>query len=198
MSHFDFLQSPMDNFISMYKEAVESKVPEAHAMVLSTVGADSKPSSRVVYYKQLTRGEITFFTNYHGQKSIEIQKNPNVSLNFFWPALYQQIRIEGKAEKTTFEESQKYFQTRPRLSQLGAWASDQSQVIADYKILEKRIEELEKKYQGQEVPCPPHWGGFRIAAEKFEFWFGKNGRLHERYVYVKKPDGSWNKNLLNP
>ncbi len=196
-SAFDFSLEPLKNFLALYDEAVKARVPDANAMVLSTVALDNRPSSRVVLYKQITRGELTFFTNYNGRKSLEIANNPNVSLNFFWPSLEQQIRIEGRAEKILRSESEAYFKTRPRLSQIGAWASEQSQKIKSFEYLEDQVKFFEKKFSGQDVPCPENWGGFRIVATNYEFWFARQGRLHERYVYQKN-GSAWERSLLSP
>lgn len=189
MDSFDFQKDPFENFLSLYKNAEARQVYEPHAMVLSTLGLQGRPSSRVVFYKGLVRGGLSFYTNYEGQKSKEIEKNPAASLNFYWPTLEQQIRVVGLAEKMTREESEKYFRTRPRLSQIGAWASLQSQLLKEGD-LEKRIDEFTQKFNGQEVPCPPHWGGFIVRPDFFEFWFGRQGRLHERFIY-ELHGGSW-------
>ena len=189
MDSFDFQKDPFENFLNLYKSAEARQVYEPHAMVLSTQGLQGRPSSRVVFYKGLLRGGLSFYTNYEGQKSKEIEKNPGVALNFYWPTLEQQIRVVGIAERTTREESENYFRTRARLSQLGAWASRQSQLLQEGD-LEKRIDEFTKKFENQEVPCPPNWGGFIVRPDFFEFWFGRRGRLHERFIYQQQA-GQW-------
>jgi pyridoxamine 5'-phosphate oxidase len=196
-SAFDFSLEPLKNFTALYKEAVKAQVPDANAMVLSTVDGALRPSSRVVFYKDIIREGLVFYTNFDGEKSKDISKNPNVCLNFFWPVLQQQIRIEGIAEKVKRAESEAYFQTRARLSQLGAWASDQSQKIESLEVLEKRVKEFEVKFHNEDVPCPENWGGYRVEPLKFEFWFGRQGRLHERYVYEKN-GSDWVRSLLSP
>lgn len=197
MSDFSFEKDPFENFQSLLADAKNENIPEYNAMTLSTVGLDGKPSSRVVLFKGLVRGGLSFYTNYHGGKSLQIDHNSFVSLNFFWPTLERQIRIQGPAEKMTREESEAYFRQRPRESQIGAWASRQSEVLKNQHELEQRFEEIEKKYAGQEVPCPLHWGGFIVRPENFEFWFGRKGRLHERYVY-EKTDSSWKRFMKFP
>lgn len=196
-SAFDFSYDPLVNFIALYEGAIKAKVPDANAMVLSTIDSAMSPSSRVVLFKQVTRGELTFFTNYDGSKSKDISKNPKVCLNFFWPSLEQQIRIVGMAEKIERSESLAYFATRPRLSQIGAWASDQSQKIDNFEVVEKKVKELEAQFHDKPVPCPENWGGYRVIANKYEFWFGRQGRLHHRYAY-EKIGSVWTRSLLSP
>lgn len=197
MSDFSFEKDPFENFQNLLAEAKNSHVPEHNAMTLSTVGLDGKPSSRVVLFKGLVRGGLSFYTNYQGSKSTQIEGNDSVSLNFFWPTLERQIRIQGTAEKMTREESEAYFRQRPRESQIGAWASKQSEVLADPNELDRRFEEIEKKYLGQDIPCPPYWGGFLVRPDSFEFWFGRKGRLHERYIYEKSAV-SWKRFMKFP
>lgn len=198
---FDFKNDPIDNFLKLYSEAQIKGVPEAQAMALATVSKENQPSVRIVYFKGFfekdnNRG-FCFYTNYLGRKGHDIEANPKVSANFFWPHLDQQVRIEGRVEKLPREQSEKYFASRPRLSQIGAWASNQSEQIESYESLVKKISELEQKFKGQAIPCPPHWGGYAIWAEEIEFWFGKMGRLHERYVYQKSLSG-WTRFLRSP
>lgn len=198
MADFSFEKDPFENFLALLSQAESKKIPEYNAMTLSTVGLDGKPSSRQVLFKGLLRQGLSFYTNYKGRKANEIFKNPYVALNFFWPSLEQQIRIEGAVEKTTREESEAYFRQRPRESQVGAWASQQSETLSGLKELSLRYEDIEKKYSGQEIPCPPHWGGFIVRPDVFEFWFGKRGRLHERYVYEMARGSLWKKSMKFP
>lgn len=198
MNDFSFEKDPFENLLSLLSQAEVKKIPEHNAMTLSTVGLDGKPSSRLVLFKGLIRNGLSFYTNYKGRKAGEILKNPAVALNFFWPTLQQQIRIEGRAEKTTREESEIYFRQRPRESQIGAWASLQSEILSGTEELSERYDEIEKQYAGQEIPCPLHWGGFIVRPEVFEFWFGKRGRLHERYVYEKSTPTSWKRLMKFP
>lgn len=197
MSGFNFSLDPIKNFTLLLEEAVERSMPDPNAMALATVNQDNKPSVRTVLYKGMIRGGFSFFTNYNGRKAQDIAHNNNVSVNFFWPLLERQIRIEGSAEKTTRAESEAYFKTRVRESQLGAWASEQSLPLDSFETIEKRVQDLEAKYANQEIPCPQHWGGYIIVPEKIEFWFGKIGRMHQRYCYQRSGD-SWLRSLLNP
>ncbi len=182
----DFSIDPFQHFERLMSEAITKKCLEPNAMSLATVDEKGVPSVRIVYYKGMVRGGFSFYTNYHGHKALDLEVNPNICANIFWGELAQQIRITGKAEKLTRAENEAYFRTRPRLSQIGAWASHQSSVIPNYDYFQDRLSEMEKKFEGQEVPCPPNWGGYRIEATELEFWFGHSGRLHERYVYARE------------
>lgn len=187
-------------FEQEYQKAVQARLPEPHAMQLATVSKDGVPSIRTVLFKGIVRGGFSFYTNYHSQKSHELLANPKACLNFFWPELQQQIRIQGVAERLTRAESEAYFRTRPRLSQIGAWASEQSSVIPSFDWLEQRVAEFEKTYANQEVPCPPDWGGYHLLPLSVEFWFGRQGRLHERYV-LSRDDvqaSRWTAELKSP
>src|SRR5437868_2533199 len=159
-------------------------------MALATVGADQKPSVRIVYFKGLIRGGLSFYGNYDSAKGKAIAFNNAVCVNFYYPARWEQIRISGRAHKLTRAENEAYFKTRPRLSQLGAWASNQSSEMPDREFFQRRLEEFEKSFEGEEIPCPENWGGYHILPEEFEFWFGRDGRLHERFVY-QKSGSSW-------
>jgi pyridoxamine 5'-phosphate oxidase len=198
---FDFKNDPFENFLKSYKEAQLKGVPDANAMALATVNKENQPSVRIVFFKEFFEKDYNrgfcFYTNYHGRKAQDMQDNPKVSANFFWPHLDHQIRIEGYVEKLPREVSERYFATRPRASQIGAWASEQSEEISSYDVLLQKIHDLEKKYHGQPVPCPPHWGGYALFPLEIEFWFGKTGRLHERYVY-RKTAGGWDRFMRSP
>lgn len=197
---FDFKKDPIENFLNLYREAQIRGVPDAHAMALATVNKQNQPSVRIVYYKGMNDGGFSFYTNYMGRKALDIENNHKVSANFFWPNLDQQVRIEGVSEKLSREDSEKYFASRPRQSQIGAWASHQSEVIDSYDLFQKKFHELELQFHGQNVPCPPHWGGYRILPLEIEFWFGRSGRLHERYVYHREDVSSvaWKRFLRSP
>lgn len=197
---FDFKKDPLENFLEEYRKAQLKGVPEANAMALATVGPDQQPSVRIVFYKGMVDGGFSFFTNYDGRKGRELGGNPRVAANFFWPHLDQQVRIEGVAEKLNREASEKYFATRPRLSQIGAWASNQSEELESFAHFHEKLRALEERFAGQAVPCPPHWGGYRIVPAEIEFWFGRSGRLHERYVYRKPAGGAgeWKRFLRSP
>lgn len=179
---------PIDGFLAWLSEAETAKVPEPVAMTLATVGADLHPSARIVYYKGLSlepggRRCPRFFTNYESRKSQEIAQNPNVALVFHWTTLQKQLRIEGRCEKLSYEESNDYFQTRARGSRIGAWASPQSHEIPDRETLEERFAEIDAKFAGQEIACPPFWGGWRVTPLRIEFWHGGTSRLHDRQIF---------------
>jgi pyridoxamine 5'-phosphate oxidase len=184
----NLIKNPFEQFQHWFDFAVDVDAFYANAMTLSTVH-DSKPSSRVVLLKEMDEKGFVFFTNYTSAKSKEIDENKNAALLFFWKELERQIRIEGVLEKVSAENSNEYFKTRPRESQIGAWASPQSTTITRAE-LEKRVEEFTKKFEGQEVPRPDFWGGFRLVPTRFEFWQGRAGRLHDRFVYENK-NGVW-------
>lgn len=183
---FDFALDPFANFRNLFKVANEKLIPDANAITLATVDPSGSPSVRVVLFKGIVRQGFSFYTNYRGRKAIEIESNPNVAAAFFWSTLEMQIRITGKAAKLTRAESEDYFRTRPRVSQIGAWASCQSEVIPSFDFLNQKTNEYEKKFLGQDVPCPDYWGGYHILPNEIEFWFGLPGRLHHRYVYVEE------------
>lgn len=195
---FDFKKDPIENFLELYKAAQARGVPDANAMALATVNENKQPSVRIVLFKGIVDGGFSFFTNYDGRKARDMESNNKVCANFFWPNLDQQVRIEGVVQKLTREENEKYFSSRPRLSQIGAWTSNQSAEIESFESFRKKLEEIEKNFQGKSVPCPPHWGGYRIDPTEIEIWFGKVGRLHERYIYQKLPSGEWKRFLRSP
>ncbi|MCB0369244.1 MAG: pyridoxamine 5'-phosphate oxidase [Bdellovibrionales bacterium] len=198
METFDFTNNePIENFLILFKEAEDHKVPDANAMTLATVDSNNCPSQRVVLYKSMHPKGFTFYTNYLGKKSLDIQNNKNVCLNFYWSQTHKQVRVQGEAEKLTRAESEAYFKTRPRVSQLGAWASSQSEEIPDFDFLQERFQKFEKEFENKEVPCPPHWGGFVVIPQLVEFWFARDGRMHERYLY-KRQGSSWKKSFLSP
>ncbi|MBC7466341.1 MAG: pyridoxamine 5'-phosphate oxidase [Bdellovibrio sp.] len=194
---FDFKKDPFENFLESLKQAQIKGVPDHNAMALATVNEKNEPSVRIVFYKGLIRRGFSFYTNYLGHKGKDLEQNKNVSVNFFWSHLDQQIRVDGVVEKLTNDESDAYFASRARLSQIGAWASNQSEKIESFAAFEEKIVAIEKKYAGQTVPRPPHWGGYIIVPREIEFWFGRSGRLHERYVYEKN-NQDWNRFLRSP
>ncbi|MDD2984190.1 MAG: pyridoxamine 5'-phosphate oxidase [Crocinitomicaceae bacterium] len=191
-----FGDNPLELFKKWYKEAFESTQAEPNAMSLSTVSEAGKPSSRILYLKELAEDGFVFYTNYQSEKGKNLESNPNACLLFFWNVLEREVRIEGKATKVSAALSDEYFASRPRGSQLGAWASHQSDVLEDRSELEARLVELAKKYPN-EVPRPPHWGGYVIEAQKLEFWQGRPSRLHDRIVFEKEND-SWEIYRKNP
>tara|TARA_B100000902_G_scaffold398800_1_gene466946 strand:- start:952 stop:1587 length:636 start_codon:yes stop_codon:yes gene_type:complete len=195
---FDNLDSdPVVFFLKWFNDAIKINTIEANACVLSTVSADNKPSSRVVLLKDITDRGFTFFTNYKSKKSIHIENNNSVALNFFWPALERQVRITGKAEKVSSKESDNYFKSRPRFSKLGVLLSDQSSSIdLDYNF-SKSLDDLEAKFKDQEIARPSYWGGYCITADTVEFWQGRPSRFHDRIVYEYNL-GKWHITRLAP
>ena len=191
-------RDPIKQFQKWFAEAVSAKLPLPEAMSLATVNSDGKPTSRMVLLKQADDDGFVFFTNYRSAKAGELEANPNVALVFFWSQFDRQVRIEGTVTKTSAEESQAYFATRPRESQVGAWASPQSAVINGRAELEAKQHELEKLYEGGPVPWPEHWGGYRVKPNRIEFWKGRIGRLHDRIVYERDGDDAWSIKRLAP
>ena len=171
-------------------EAIQAEVLEPTAMTVSSVSSEGKPHSRILLLKGLDEKGLTFFTNYESEKGQDMASNPFVSLNFFWAELERQVRVEGKVTQVSAEESETYFKSRPRGSQIGAWVSPQSQEIESREFLEKRIQEISSTYEGQDVPRPPHWGGYLLAVDRIEFWQGRASRLHDRIVYQLEGE-SW-------
>lgn len=170
---------------------------EANAMVVSTVGADGRPSSRTVLLKGYDPGGFVFYTNHGSQKGTELAVSPYCALLFGWYALQRQVRVEGEAVRVARAESEAYFATRPRQSQLGAWASHQSRVVADRAELDAAYDEASRRFAGVEVPCPPFWGGYRVRPQRFEFWQGRRGRMHDRLAY-DRAGGGWVRRRLAP
>jgi pyridoxamine 5'-phosphate oxidase len=190
--------SPFQLFEKWFVEAEEAQVVEPNAMVLSTLDSQNHPTSRVVLFKRIHEEVLYFFTNYNSDKSKQLQKNPYASVNFHWRnPLHRQVRIAGKVIKASAEISDEYFSTRERGSQIGAWASPQSQPIASRAELEKRVEDFEKQFAGRPVPRPDFWGGWGIIPSRFEFWEAGEFRLHTRTVYEKDGD-NWKTQLLGP
>ncbi len=175
---------PMKLFSSWYQEAIEKSCADPHAVVLTTATKDGKPSSRIVYMRDLVEEGFIIYTNYKSRKGAEITDNPNAALLFYWDCCERQVRIEGLVEKVDPLISDDYFESRPRISKIGAWASEQSYEIADRKTLEDRVAFFEKKFPNK-VPRPPHWGGFIIRPQYTEFWQGRLGRLHDRICFEK-------------
>ncbi|MER6207648.1 pyridoxamine 5'-phosphate oxidase [Streptomyces sp. NPDC001642] len=191
---------PMEQFGRWFEEAVvKGLVYEPNAMVVSTADADGRPSSRTVLMKHYDDQGFVFYTNYDSRKARELGANPYVSLLFPWHPMARQVLVTGIARRTGRDETAAYFRTRPHGSQLGAWASTQSSVIPSRVELESSYEELAARYpEGEQVPVPPHWGGFRIAPQAVEFWQGRENRLHDRLRYTAQPSGSWHMERLSP
>jgi pyridoxamine 5'-phosphate oxidase len=191
---------PLAKFIDLLERAKKTPgIFDATAMTLATVGDDGQPSARIVLVKGAGPDGLVFYTNYQSRKGREIAAHPEVALVFWWPQLESQVRFEGRAVPIRADDADAYFATRPRISQLGAWASDQSQLLSSREALEERFAQLEKQYQGKPIPRPPHWSGYRVAPVSVEFWWSRPGRLHERERYTRPwPGAPWTMTLLNP
>lgn len=190
---------PLALFASWFKDAEEHpQIGEPNAMSLATIGKDQFPKTRVVLLKSFGPEGFTFFTNYNSEKGRDLAYNPNLCLSFFWPALERQVIIKGRAIKTSERESSEYFKVRPRGSQLGAWASNQSEEISSRETLEEEINALEKEFEGKEIPRPAHWGGYLVRPVSFEFWQGRQNRLHDRVLFTSVESEKWIKKRLAP
>jgi len=189
--------NPIRQFATWYDEVLAKGVSEADAMTLATATKDGRPCARVVLLKSFDDSGFVFYTNYQSRKGRELDENPQACLLFYWPKVWRQVRIEGKIEKVSAEESDEYFQSRPLGSKLGAWASNQSEVVDSRETLEERFAELEKRF-GEEVPRPPHWGGYRLKPNAIEFWQGRDNRLHDRLRYRLQEDSTWLIERLGP
>lgn len=198
LNETDATPDPFQQFQAWFEQAIAAQLPEPNAMILATATPNGVPSARVVLLKGLDDRGFVFYTNYQSQKGQQLADNPYAALVFLWTELERQVRIEGITEKVSAEASDAYFYSRPLGSRLGAWASDQSQVIESREVLEQRLAKLEREYQGQEVPRPPHWGGYRVLPNRIEFWQGRQNRLHDRLCYQRQPAGNWEIQRLSP
>lgn len=189
---------PFVQFRKWFDESLAAKVDEANAMTLATVDTKSRPSTRVVLLKDFDARSFIFFTNYKSKKAEDIKENLNAALNFFWPALERQVRIEGKLEKVSAEESDEYFSIRPAGSKIGAWASPQSEEIPGRAWLEAQVKKYIEKFAEHEIPRPKHWGGYRLIPRRIEFWQGRESRLHDRILYSKSKKSLWKIARLAP
>ena len=198
LKHSDLDSSPLKQFEAWYKQTIEADIYEPGAMSLATVDADGQPWQRIVLLKLFDEQGLVFFTNYESRKAQHIAVNNMVSLLFPWHALGRQVKITGEAEKVSTAESLKYFMTRPRGSQLGAWASQQSKIISSRLILETMVDSMKHKYADREVPLPPFWGGYRVKPATFEFWQAGDSRLHDRFIYRKNESDKWFSERLAP
>jgi len=194
----DLLPDPIAQFRVWFDAATAAGVLETNAMTLSTVTPDGKPSARIVLLKGVDARGFSFFTNYESRKGRELAANPHAALTFLWKEMERQVRVEGTVTKVSPEESEAYFHSRPRNSRLGAWGSNQSEVIANREVLEKNMAEYQARYPGENVPLPPNWGGYMVQPEAIEFWQGQRSRLHDRLVYRRQADGSWLVERLAP
>ena len=194
----DLDPNPFKQFDIWFQQALAAGLPEPNAMTLATATLDGKPSARIVLLKGFDEGGFVFFTNYESQKGRELLANPRAALVCYWIELERQVRISGGVSRVSVEESEEYFQSRPLGSQLGAWASQQSEVVGGRKILEDKLEQLTREYQTKPVPLPPHWGGYRVAPETLEFWQGRPNRLHDRLRYTRQSSSQWLIERLSP
>lgn len=193
----DALDDPIQQFSLWFGEALKSELLDTNAMTLATASRDGRPSARIVLLKGFDETGFVFFTNYDSAKAHDLDDNPRACLLLFWAALERQVRVTGRVEKTSAQESETYFQSRPFESQIGAWASAQSSTLHDRAALEARYAELAAKYAGGPVPLPPFWGGYRVSPETIEFWQGRKSRLHDRLLYTKH-GSTWSRSRLAP
>jgi len=198
ISKEDLNPNPYQQFEVWFKDAIDANIIEANAMSLATVDEKNRPSIRTVLLKLFDEKGFVFFSNYQSKKAKDIAQNPHVALHFAWLDLQRQLRIEGEIEKVSTTESLTYFLSRPRGSQLGAWASNQSEIVNSRSILEAKFFELKQKFSKGEVPLPDFWGGYRVKPTRFEFWQGGKDRLHDRFAYEKNAKNEWEISRLAP
>lgn len=191
--------NPYDLFSQWFEEAKNSEPNDPNAMAIASIDTDGKPSVRIVLMRGYNEGGFRFFTNYESRKGMGLTETPVTEANFYWKSLHKQIRISGDVEKLPAKISDEYYNSRHRSSRIGAWASQQSSTMQNYKELQKRIEHYENKFEGQEhIPRPAHWGGFLIKPDRIEFWQNQEYRLHKRFVYTKINDHNWDIQWLYP
>ena len=193
----DLNQDPLEQFSTWFQIAIDAEVNEANAMAISTITQEGTPRSRYVLFKDIVDDKLVFYSDYQSSKGREIDNNPNISGLFFWPELHRQIRLEGVISKTSNEVSDNYFSSRPRDAQLSAIASSQSAEIKGRETVEEKIQELEKEFEGKDIPRPDNWGGYAINISFWEFWQGRRSRTHDRFIYVKN-NNSWEITRLSP
>ena len=194
----DLDPDPIRQFANWFTAAIEAGIRDVNAMSLATATSESQPFVRIVLLKGFDQEGFVFFTNYESQKGHQLAANPQAALAFYWIELDRQIRISGPAETTPREESERYFHSRPVASQLGAWASHQSEVIDGRRVLDARLAQVTERFAHQVIPLPPHWGGFRVRPEMMEFWQGRPNRLHDRFRYRREQTGLWTIERLAP
>jgi len=194
----ELARDPFRQFEKWFQEAEAAKLAEPNAMILATADREGRPSARTVLLKGIDGRGFVFYTNYEGRKGRELAVNPRATLLFPWHPLERQVIVEGPIAKVAREESEAYFHTRPRASQLAAWASQQSAIISGRAVLEEAMKAVERKYEGAAVPLPPNWGGYRLAPERVEFWQGRRSRLHDRLVFGRLGGADWTVERLSP
>ncbi len=194
----DLTDDPIVQFEDWFRYACETVPMDPNAFTVSTVDSEGRPSSRTVLLKYFDEKGFVFFTNYESNKAKEIDANPNVSMLFFWSDAARQVKVRGKAERIPASETLKYFMSRPRGSQIGAWVSAQSSIISSRSLLENKFQEMKQKFSNKEIPLPSFWGGYRVVPEVVEFWQGRRNRLHDRFQFTKQDDDSWSIERLAP
>ena len=194
----DLHRDPIKQFANWFTAAIEAGIRDVNAMSLATADRDGRPSVRIVLLKSFDHDGFVFFTNYGSTKGKQLEANPFAALGFYWIELDRQIRISGKVEKTSREESQAYFHSRPVGSQLGAWASRQSEIVDARRVLDARMAEMTERFRKKRIPLPAHWGGYRLKPDIMEFWQGRPNRLHDRFRYTRLANESWQIDRLAP
>jgi pyridoxamine 5'-phosphate oxidase len=194
----DLDPDPIKQFANWFTAAIEAEIRDVNAMSLATATADGRPSVRIVLLKGFDQDGFVFFTNYESEKGRQLEENPHAALAFYWIELDRQIRISGRVERTSREESERYFHSRPPASQLGAWASRQSEVLDARRVLDARMAQMTERFTDKPIPLPPHWGGFRLKTDMMEFWQGRPNRLHDRFRYTLQAGGTWTIDRLAP
>jgi pyridoxamine 5'-phosphate oxidase len=190
--------NPLEAVRDWYEAAVAAGVPEPEAMALATAAPDGAPSVRFVLLRGIDERGIRFYTNYESRKGRELAANPRAAVSLYWHALHRAIRLEGPVERLSADESDEYFDRRARGSQIGAWASKQSEPIPGRKWLDERLLDAEARFEDEDIPRPPFWGGYRLTPDAIEFWEGRVNRLHDRQRYAREPDGGWRCERLSP
>lgn len=194
----DLHSDPLQQFGAWFAAALAADIRDVNAMSLATATPDGKPSARIVLLKGFDERGFAFFTNYESEKGRQLEANPYAALVFYWVQLERQVRISGAVERTSREDSAAYFHSRPVGSRLGAWASRQSEVVDARQVLDARLTEMSERFEDGNVTLPPHWGGYRVKPDKFEFWQGRPNRLHDRFRYSRRADGAWQIDRLAP